>query len=118
MALTSDQVRGMLDRAASVLATMFLAWCVKKGFIGESDSAALLPAVILLPSLAWGWWVNRNKALVQSAANVPGTLVVTTPALAAATPESNIVPATSTKVVDTATGAVVQPSLVDKPKEG
>ncbi len=90
--MQQDQFKGMLDRAIAVLATMFLAWMVRKGWLGESDAATLLPALVLLPALAWGYWNNRDKALVQSAANVPGTVVVTTQALADATPEQkNIV---------------------------
>lgn len=90
--MQGDQMRGMLDRAATVLATMFLHWLVSKGVLGESDAAQLLPAVVLLPAIAWGWWNNRDKALLQSAASVPGTVVVTTPALATATPnDRNIV---------------------------
>lgn len=91
-----DQIKGMLDRAIAVVATMALSYMVKKGWLGESDAAALVPALVLLPSLLWGWWNNRPKALVQSAASVPGTVVITTPALAAATPgEANIVSNTS-----------------------
>lgn len=84
-----DQVKGMLDRALAVVATMFLNWMVTKGWLGQSDAATLLPALVLIPALAWGAWNNREKALVQSAAAIPGTVVVTTPALAAATPEQN-----------------------------
>ena len=99
--MQQDQVKGMLDRAIAVLATMFLGWMVKKGWLGESDSATLLPAVVLLPSLAWGWWNNRPTALVQSAANLPGTTIVTTPDLADATPfQGNIVSNTKVKVTD------------------
>jgi len=87
--MQQDQVKGMLDRAIAVLATMFLNWMVTKGWLGQSDAATLLPALVLLPALAWGYWNNRDKALVQSAANVPGTIVVTQPALAAATPDQN-----------------------------
>lgn len=97
--LQQDQFKGMLDRAMTVLVTMLLGWMVKKGYIGESDSAQLLPAIVILPALAYGWWVNRNKALVQSAAAVPGTLVVTTPELSASTPENNIVSSATTKVL-------------------
>ena len=90
--MQADQMKGMLDRTIAVLATMFLGWMVKKGWIGESDAASLLPALIVLPAIAWGWWVNRDKALLQSAASVPGTVVVTTPELAKDTPnETNIV---------------------------
>lgn len=113
MIITQDQLKGMIDRFVAVMATMFLGYCVKKGWIGQTDSATLLPAIILLPSLAWGWWVNRNKALVQSAANVPGTVVVTTPTLAQSTPETNIVSSDTSRVVTEASvvtepGAVVQ----------
>jgi hypothetical protein len=87
--MQQDQLKGMLDRVGLVLATWFLAWMVRKGWIGTEDSAVLLPGLILLPALAWGYWNNRNKALVQSAANVPGTVVVTSPELAAATPDQN-----------------------------
>lgn len=99
--MQQDQLKGMLDRAIAILATMFLAWMVKRGWLGESDSAALLPLVVLLPSLAWGWWNNRDKALVQAAAAVPGTVVVTTKELATSTPgQQNIVANTaSAKVI-------------------
>lgn len=99
MSPTTDQVKGMLDRGIAVLITMFLAWCVKKGYLGESDAATLAPAIVLLPSLAWGWWNNRPKAVVQAAANVPGTTVITTPDIAKATPmEGNIISNTENKV--------------------
>lgn len=103
--MPSTQVSGILDRAIAVLATMWLGWMVKRGYLGESDAGALAPALILLPSLFWGWWVNRDKALVQAAAAVVGadgkkTVVVTSPELAAATPnENNIVSNTEAKVV-------------------
>jgi hypothetical protein len=69
---------------------------VKKGYIGESDSATLLPALVLLPALAWGWWNNRPKALLQSASAVVGedgkkTIVLASPEFAKATPEMNII---------------------------
>lgn len=102
--MQADQIKGMLDRAIAVIATMFLAWMVKKGWLGESDAAALTPALVLLPSLMWGWWNNRDKALLQSAANVVGedgkrTLIVTSATMAAATPENtNIVSNAEVKV--------------------
>jgi len=104
MFLTNEQIKGMLDRAAAVGAAWFLAWCVKKGWIGESDVATLLPALVLFPSLAWGWWVNRNKALLQSASNTVDAngqkpIIVTSPAVAATTPETNIVSSAEVRVV-------------------
>lgn len=103
--MQSDQLKGMADRAIAVLATMFLNWMVTKGWLGQSDAATLLPALVLLPALAWGYWNNRDKALIQSAANVvdPNTgkkvVIVTSPELAAATPDqNNIVSSTDVKV--------------------
>lgn len=100
--MQKDQVSGVLDRTIAVLATMILGWMVKRGWIGESDVATLLPAVVLLPAILWGWWVNRDKALVKSAANVPGTVVVTNPELASSIPSPNVVSNDSAKVTITA----------------
>ena len=94
-----DQVKGMLDRGLAVLVTMFLGVLVRKGYLGESDAATLAPAIVLLPSLAWGWWNNRPKALVQSVAALPNTTVVTSADLAKSTPEPNIMSADLSKVV-------------------
>lgn len=95
--MQQDQIKGMLDRTILVLATAFLGWLVKRGYIGESDASALLPGLIILPALAYGWWNNRNKALLQSAAAVPGTVVVTTKELADATPDQkNIISSSNT----------------------
>ena len=101
----SDQVKGMMDRAATVLATMFLGWMVNKGWMGQADAVTLTPALILLPALAYGAWVNRDKALIQSAGNVidpktcKPTIIVTSPEMAAATPDqNNIVSNTDVKV--------------------
>lgn len=107
----------MLDRAAAVLATMFLAYCVRRGWLGESDAAQLSPAIILLPSLAWGWWNNRNKALLQSAATVRGangekTVVIAPPELAHATTEKNIISTGSSTIAiaDAVSDAKTKPS--------
>lgn len=90
--MQADQIKGMLDRALGILAVWLLTQGANRGWITQSDVAQLLPALVLLPSIAWGWWINRDKALLQSAATVPGTVVVTTPALAQETPnEANIV---------------------------
>lgn len=105
--MQSDQIKGMLDRAILVLATWLLSKAVSAGWISQADSAQLLPALIILPALAWGWWNNRDKALIQSAGNVvdPKTnkpvIIVTSPEMAAATPgQNNIVSNEDVKVVN------------------
>lgn len=107
--MNPDQLKGMTDRALAVIATMFLNWLVNKGWLGQSDAATLLPALVLLPSIAYGAWNNRDKALLQSAANVVDpktgqkTLIVTSSDLAAATPENNNIVAHSDVTVKAVT---------------
>ena len=104
--MQSDQIKGMVDRTILVLATWLLAKAVSAGWLSQADSAQLLPALIILPALAWGWWNNRDKALLQSAGNVidpktnKPTIIVTSPEMAAATPgQNNIVSSADVKVV-------------------
>lgn len=92
--MTWEQAKGVLDRLIALL----LLWLVSGGYLTEGDAATVGTILIGLASLAWGWWANRPKALVQSAATVPSTTVITTPALAADTPEPNIVSAASNVV--------------------
>lgn len=110
----NDQVKGIIERAITVLATVGLNWLVRKGYLGESDAATLLPAIVLLPSLMYGWWINRPQALVQSVATIPGTVVVTQPALAKALPETNVVSNMDAKVV-TEREVVTKPNVVVSP---
>lgn len=99
MNLTSDQISGSLDRVVLVLITWGLTQAAQRGWISTSDVAALAPALVTIVAFVWGYWVNRPKAIVQSAAALPGTTVVTTPTLAAATPESNIKSSATATVV-------------------
>ncbi len=94
--MQNEQLKGMLDRFISGIAIWLLGIAVSKGWLSQNDSATLLPALVVLPSIAWGYWVNRDKALLQSAATVPNpaapdgkTLIVSDPALAADTPNQN-----------------------------
>lgn len=102
--MQQDQVKGMFDRGLAVIVTMLLGWLVRKGWLGESDAATLAPAIVLLPALAWGWWNNRPKAILQSAAALVDpetgrkTVILTGPSMAADTPENNIVSTTTNEV--------------------
>ena len=102
-----DQIKGMVDRTILVLATWLLSKAVSAGWLSQADSAQLLPALIILPALAWGWWNNRDKALISSAGNVvdPKTnepvIIVTSPEMAEATPrQNNIISRDDVKVVN------------------
>jgi len=97
--MTKDQLSGTGDRALLVILTWLLTYAAGKGWISQGDAASLAPALIVVAGVVWGWYVNRPKNIVMAAANIPGTTVVTTAALSAATPEqANIVSNTENKV--------------------
>lgn len=111
MTPTTDQVKGVGDRIIAVLVAILLTTAVTKGWITTDQMNELSkilidwsPYITVAISGAWGWWVNRPKAIVQSAAALPNTMVVTTPDLSNNTPETNIVSNITNKVVDTKTG--------------
>ena len=72
--------------------------------MGVPSEFARVIAVRPVVSVWYAWWVNRPKAILQSAAAVPGTTVVTVPEIAHATPETNIVSATTNVVVPSPPG--------------
>lgn len=69
--MTKDQVQGAGDRALLVLVTWFLTFATNKGWLTTSDVASLAPALVTIVGFAWGWWVNRPKAILQSAQALP-----------------------------------------------
>lgn len=90
------QISGILDRVVIALLT----WLAAKGYIASGEIANYAALILGIAAAVWGWYVNRPKAIAQAAAELPGTVLVTTPALAAATPDqSNIVSNSSNKVV-------------------
>lgn len=92
-----DQIKGVLDRAATVFATWLLSYLVQRGLLSTADSAQLLPLLVMLPAMAYAWWNNSATRQLQKAAAVVGehgakTLVLADTKLANATSESNIIP--------------------------
>jgi hypothetical protein len=73
-----------------------------KGWITKQDAldygAEYGPLLLAVVSAWYGWRINRPKAIVQSAAALPNTTVVTTPDIAKSTPEPNIVSDVTMKV--------------------
>jgi hypothetical protein len=114
---TQEQIKAMAERAITILFTIFLAKLVRMGWLSDSDSAMLLPFLVILPSLAYAWWVNTDKSLVQSASNVPGTVVVTTKHLAESTPQTNIVSSTTSRVVTEAEVVTEPGEVVQQPSK-
>lgn len=99
---TKDQFSGVADRLAIAVVT----YLVAKGYVPQALSADLIQLLVIAAGLAWGWYVNRPQAILQSAAAIPNpaaadgkTQIVASPELAAATPEKNIQSSDANKVV-------------------
>lgn len=96
---TKDQTTGVIERLAygAILALMMK--LVQKGYIDADMAAYIAGGVVAAAGAVYAWWINRPKAIAVAAASIPGTTVVTTPELAAATPDqTNIVSSTDVKV--------------------
>jgi hypothetical protein len=93
--ITFDQIRGPIERVVYI----GLGWLVARGFITSAEVANYATFLLAVLAAFYGWWQNRPQAIAVSAANA-GMVVVTTPAIAQATPEQpNIVSQASVKVV-------------------
>ena len=76
-ALSPDQVATVMANLKHIQADLSDLWI---------SGGSLLATI----GVAWTLWQNTHKSLVQSAATVPGTTVITTPAIAKASPKTNI----------------------------
>lgn len=91
-----SQVSGIADR----FVLMGLTWAVGKGWITSDQIGNYAALVLGILGACYAFYVNRNTNLVKQAASVSGTAVVTTAAIAAATPSlSNVVSNEDMKVV-------------------
>lgn len=101
--MSHDQITAQLRQILPIVGSMAVALgyiSPEKAGVLVSNILAVIGPLMILGGIVWSWFANTEKALVQSAAAIPGTVVVTTAALAKATPEqNNIVSNTETKVV-------------------
>lgn len=87
MNITFDQVRGPVER----LIYVGLGWLVARGYIASEEVANYATLLLGVGAAFYGWWQNRPKAIMVSAAAIKGTTVVTTPDLASSTTQTNII---------------------------
>lgn len=91
-----SQLSGVVER----LITAALMYAVGRGWLLSSDVAPLAALGLAAISAGYAIVVNRNTNLAKQAASIPDTKVVTTPEIAAATPnQTNIVSSSDMKVV-------------------
>lgn len=67
MNVTFDQIRGPVERVIYI----GLGWFVAKGFISSAEVANYATLVLGIVAAFYGWWQNRPKAILQSAAALP-----------------------------------------------
>lgn len=93
--LNWSQISGGVDRVVLVALT----WAASKGYITNADVANLATLIVAVLGAGYAFYVNRQTNLVKQAASIPGTTVVTTSAIASATPAFNNVVSNEDKKV-------------------
>lgn len=115
--MTQDQVNGYIRTLCTILGTLSGAGLtITAGQVSTIQSGLLaVSSLVFLGISFYGQWQAHSAAGIATAANrsmtpaektqiaaaVPGTVVVTTPSIAAATPELNIKSSADNKVVPT-----------------
>lgn len=72
---------------------------VARGWINAETLASIIGAILTVGGAIWAYYNKTPTAIVASAANLPGTVVVTTPELAEAVPNADAVSSTAVRVV-------------------
>ncbi|MBR1230194.1 hypothetical protein JQ600_35455 [Bradyrhizobium sp. AUGA SZCCT0176] len=72
---------------------------VAKGWISAEALPGIVGGIITIGGVIWGMFNKTQSSIVASAAALPGTTVVTTPALAAAVTSPDAVSSSEVKVV-------------------
>lgn len=67
MNITFDQIRGPLERVIYI----GLGWLVARGFITSAEVANYATLILAILAAFYGWWQNRPKAILASAAAIP-----------------------------------------------
>lgn len=101
--MSNDQITGQLRQILPILGSIAVAlgWISpEKSNLLISNILAVIGPIMIIAGIVWTAVANTQKAIMQSAAAVPGTVVITTPDLAAATPnETNIMSNKTSKAV-------------------
>lgn len=73
---------------------------VAKGWVSEATVQSAIGVIITLGGIVWGQFNKTEASLVSMAADVPGTIIVTTPALAAGSQKGDVKSSADTKIVN------------------
>lgn len=86
----------------STLITAGVSWLTKSGIAASTATELVTTAVAFLMAAGaagWGFYAKRNAGLAMAAASVPGTVVITAPEIASATPAHNNIISNQTNTV-------------------
>lgn len=72
---------------------------IAKGWISAEAMPGIIGAIITVGGVLWGMFNKTESSIVASAAAIPGTTVVTTPALAAAVTNPDAMSSATVEVV-------------------
>lgn len=61
-----EQLKGIVERVV----TFGVAYTVGKGWVPQAVSADLVGGIVMIASVAWGWYVNTHTALITATKNV------------------------------------------------
>lgn len=101
---SKDQTTGIIERVIYGVAMAVLMKLVAAGWLTADMAPYVAGGIVTAVGGAYAWWINRPKAILQSAAAlvdpVTGrkTVIVTSAAMAADTPENNIVSSATNEV--------------------
>lgn len=104
---SKDMTNGVIERLAYGFILALMMKLVQRGYIDADMAAYIAGGAVAAAGSVWAWWINRPKAILIAAANVPDptsptgkTQIITSPELARDTPDqSNIVSSGSNAVV-------------------
>lgn len=102
-----SQISGVVER----LVTAIVMFAAGKGWLSSGDTANIVGLIMGLSAAIYAYVVNRPTNLAKQAASVPGTIVVTSDAIAESTTAKNIVSSQTTKVTNTMTGRDISSSV-------
>ena len=69
--MTKDQTTGVIERAVYGLLMLVFMKLVAKGYMTADEAAYFATGIITAGAALYGWWINRPKAILQSASDLP-----------------------------------------------
>lgn len=99
ISMNKDQTSASIERVITVFITWLFTYLTTKGIITSSQAAEFMPLALTLLVGVYGWWISKPTNILLAAKNLPGTTVITTPELAAATPSDKVISNTEDKTV-------------------